>query len=277
MLTNNIMLVLATLGLFQALFLCVYLFALKKGNRMSNIFLALLLLGLTIRVGKSVIGYYIPLESWQRNIGISGIFIAGPCLWFYGIMVLEKNKTFSNKNYLHLIPFVIFVLLLFVIPSSGEFAVFWNYGLVVFHLVIYLTLSWINLFKNQEQASQNALYWYRNIVIGVTLVWFYYLSNFLKLPVHYITGPIFYTFLIYAFSYLFSNRHHFTLDKYESSNLDKNTSRDLFQKMKLLFTDELIFLESNLSLSAVAEKMAISPRMVSQIINENESRIFMNL
>src|SRR5688572_8237542 len=93
MIANNLILVLAWLGLFQALLLCFYLFTLKKGNQKSNILLALLLFGLTVRICKSVLGYYIPLEAWQRNIGISGIFISGPCLWFYGISLFEKNKT----------------------------------------------------------------------------------------------------------------------------------------------------------------------------------------
>src|SRR6187549_2948125 len=119
MLANSFILILAVLGLFQALFLSVYLFSLTKGNRTSNILLAMLLLGLTIRVAKSVIGYYIPLDGWQRNIGISGALLNGPCLWFYGISILEKNKPFSWGHYLHVIPFLVFVLLIPVIPSEG--------------------------------------------------------------------------------------------------------------------------------------------------------------
>jgi AraC-like DNA-binding protein len=274
MVTNNIILILASLGLFQALFLCFYLFTLKKGNRKSNIFLALVLLGLTIRVGKSVLNYYIPLDAWQRNIGIAGILFAAPCLWFYGITLLEKNKAFSSWNYIHLLPFLLFVSLLHRIPSAGEFASYWNYGLVTFHLLIYLLLSWVYLYKKRLQSSASILVWYRNILIGVTLVWFYYVGNFFKFTPHYIAGPLFYTFLIYAFSYLFLNRHHFSLEKYGNSTLDRNVSRDIFQKVKTLFTAERIFLDPGLSLNSVAEKLALSPRVLSRVINENEHRNF---
>ena len=275
MLTNNLVFILAVLGLFQALFICFYLFTLNKGNRTSNIFLALILLGLTVRVGKSAIGYYIPLEAWQRNIGISGALISGPCLWFYGISLLEKkNKLFSPAYYLHLLPFVLFVLLIPVIPSKGEFEHFWNYGFVVFHLAVYLILSWIYLARNYQKASGNILYWYRNIIIGSTLIWLYYVSNLLNVGLHYITGPIFYSFLIYAFSYLFLNRHNFTLEKYSSSVLDRHSSRDLFLKISKLFTDEQMFLTPNISVQRIANHLKISPRLVSQVINENDEQNF---
>jgi AraC-like DNA-binding protein len=274
MIVNNIVLILASLGLCQALLLCLYLFTLKKGNQTSNVLLALVVFGLTIRVGKSVLGYYIPLNAWERNIGISGIFIAGPCLWFYGMSLFEKNKIFSAYSYLHLLPFVLFISLLWVIPSDGEFATFWNYGIVVFHLVFYLLLSWKYFFANRSNGSQGTSGWYRNILVGVSLIWFYYLSNLLNVTPHYIVGPLFYSFLIYALSYLFLNRRNLHLDKYSSSTLDKNRSRELFQNMKTLFTEQLIFLEPGISVNTVAEKLSINPRLVSQVINENEQQNF---
>ena len=109
MLTTGLILILASLGLAQGLFLSFYLFTLKKGDRKSNIFLALFLLGLTMRVGKSVLNYYIPLENWQNNIGISGILFAAPSLWFYGITLVEKNKPFTVRNYLHFVPLIYFL------------------------------------------------------------------------------------------------------------------------------------------------------------------------
>lgn len=274
MLTNKIILILASLGLIQGILLSIYLLTLKKGNRKANIFIGLVLLGLTIRIAKSVLNYYVPLTAWQRNIGISGIFIAGPFLWFYGQLLIEKNKSFPNTKYFHLIPFILFILLITLIPSDGRFELYWNYGLIVIHLAVYLILSWLLLFKNQSRISNTVFRWYRNVLIGVTLVWSFYLGNFLSLNLHYITGPIFYTFLIYAFTYLLLNRHNFNLDKYGSSTLDKKTSKDLFQKIKVLFTNEHIYLEPNVSLKTIAEKLAISSRKASQVINENENQNF---
>lgn len=70
------------------------------------------------------------------------------------------------------------------------------------------------------------------------------------------------------------NRHNFTLDKYGSSTLDKGASRKLFQKVKIQFTEQRIFLEPGISINSVAQKLAISLRVLSQVINENEQQNF---
>lgn len=274
MLTTGLILILASLGLAQGLFLSFYLFTLKSGNIKSNIFLALFLLGLTIRIGKSVLNYYIPLENWQNNIGISGILFAAPSLWLYGVSLFKKNKSFSLKDYLHFVPFVLFLFLIPFVPREGNFESFWNYGLVVFHLLIYLILSWLTLYRNRLKVSKDVIRWYRNILIGATLIWFHYVGNILGFTMYYIRGPIFYSLLIYAFSYLFLNRHKFNLQKYNSSNLNKNSSRVLFQKINELFEAENTFLDANLTLKTLSEKLNVKAREISQVINENTQQNF---
>ncbi|MCX2680260.1 helix-turn-helix domain-containing protein [Galbibacter sp. EGI 63066] len=274
MLAKNIILVLATLGLFQGFFLFIYLFTLKKGNRILNIYLSLILLGLTIRIGKSILGYYIPLEAWQKNIGISGSLIVGPVLWFYGIILFQRSKTLSKSYYLHLLPFTLFALMLTFIPSNGDFETFWNYGLVVFHLAIYLIVSWFTLIRSNSKTTLKKSKWYRNILIGVTLIWIYYLGNFLNLKLHYIWGPIFYSFLIYAFTYLFLNRDNFNIEKYENSGLDTENSIALFKKIKKLFENENLFLDPTISLNTLSEKLSKSSKEVSQSINQNAQQNF---
>lgn len=274
MIIDNIVSVIASLGLVQGLLLVAYLLTLRNGNKKANSFLAWVILGITVRVAKSIIGYYIPLVAWQRNIGISGIFLAGPFLWFYGMILLGKAKIIARSQYLHLLPFVFFIGLLFVIPSDGKFSNFWNYGIVVLHLSIYLVLAWTLLYYNRGIASKNLVTWYRNILIGVSVVWLHYLTNFLNITPSYIAGPIFYTFLIYALSYLFLNRQNFVIEKYGSSTLEKSTSKDLFQKILLLFREEQVFREPDITLRKVAEKVATSPRILSQVINENSGQNF---
>lgn len=225
-------------------------------------------MGLTIRIGKSVFEYYYALDAWQKNIGISGILVVGPSMWFYGLNLLEKQKPFPKWNYFHLLPFALMILCIPFVPSNGEFTNYWNYGIVVVHLSIYLVLSWTLLWKKRSFVSDQIFSWYRNILFGVTLIWLYYLGNLLDYNLHYITGPIFYTFLIYAFTYVFLNRHDFRLDKYERSKLDKPTSEELFRKVNQLFVEEHVYLDPSLSLKKAAEKLTLSSRELSQVINE---------
>ncbi|WP_411030403.1 helix-turn-helix domain-containing protein [Spongiimicrobium sp. 3-5] len=274
MLTTGLILILASLGLAQGLFLSFYLLTHKKGNKASNIFLALFLLGLTIRIGKSVLNYYIPLENWQNNIGISGILFAAPSLWFYGITLFENNRLFSIRDYVHFVPFILFLFLVPFVPRNGRFEAFWNYGIIVFHFLVYLKLSWSYLYKNRMKASKSIVQWYRNILIGSTLIWFHYVGNLFDFTIYYIIGPIFYSFLIYAFSYLFLNRHKFNLQKYSSSKLNRNRSLVLFQKVQELFETEHTFLDEGLTLYVVSKKLNVKAREISQVINENTQQNF---
>lgn len=274
MLTNGIILIMASMGLAQGLFLSFYLFSQKTGDRKANVLLGLIILGLTMRIGKSVLNYYIPLEEWQKNIGTSGIFFASPALFLYGLTLLEKRKTFSRSDYLHFIPFGCFLFLIPFVPRNGNFESLWNYGLVVFFLLIYLILSFSLLRRSRSKASKQILQWYRMILLGATLIWFYYLGNLVDLTPHYISGPIFYSFLIYAFTYLFLNRHKFNLEKYSYSKLDKSSSRDLFQKIQALFEVEEIFLQDKVTLKTISACLNARARDISQSINENKQQNF---
>jgi AraC-like DNA-binding protein len=269
MLTKGIVLVLSCLGVAQSLLLCAYLFTLKE--KRANIFLAFVLLGLTIRIGKSVFHNYMPLDPWIRNLGISGILMTGPFLWFYGKALFEK-KEFSAKNYLHLIPFILFVLLCRVIPNRGDFESYLIYSLVFLHLAVYLVVCWTHIIKNFKGAR--LLPWYRNIVAGISFIWFLYVGIFVGFIPLYILGAVFFSFLIYIFSYLLLKRHVFALEKYSNSSIDHVTSKLLLQQVKGLFEKKEIYLDSNISLKAVAESLSATPREVSQVINENEQKNF---
>ena len=274
MLTTGLILVLATLGLAQGLFLSIYVFSLKNGNRKRHFFLGLFILGLTIRIGKSVLNYYVPLEYWQNNIGISGILIASPALWLYGIFLFEETKKPTIKTYLHFIPFLLFLFLIPLVPRKGNFESFWNYGIAVFHLLAYLIASWNYLYQNKLTISKNLFGWYQKILIGATLIWLHYVGNLLDFTYYYIRGPIFYSLLIYAFSYLFLHQHRLQMRKYGSSQLDKKASQDLYKQIVTLFEVEKIYLNDRLILDIVAKRLNVKPREISQAINENANQNF---
>jgi AraC-like DNA-binding protein len=269
MLTKGIVLVLSCLGVVQALFLCAYLFTLKE--KRANAFLAFVLLGLTIRIGKSVFFNYMPMDPWIRNLGISGILITGPFLWFYGKALFEK-KDFSRRYYFHLTPFVLFVLLCRVIPNRGDFVSYFIYSLVFVHLAVYLAVCWVYIIK--ELGRARLLPWYRNIVTGVTIIWGLYVSIFAGFIPLYILGAVFFSFLIYIFSYLLLKRHVFALEKYGNSGIDHTASKRLLQQVRELFEEKEIYLDSNISLNVVAKTLSVNPREVSQVINENEQKNF---
>ncbi len=271
---DSLIMVLSSLGIAQAVFLCVYLLSLKKGNRKANLFLAFVLLGLTIRIGKSILNVYLDLEPWQRNLGISGVMMAGPFLWFYGRLLLGKEKIFSKHNYWHLLPFVLFVCFCFYIPNGYGAFPNTSYLLAFSHLAIYLIMSGALLFNYKSKASKSVWHWYLIMVMGVVFIWIFYMGNLFGLIPYYIGGAIFFSFLLYAFSFLLLKRPVFAMEKYRNSSIDVSSSKKYMQEIQALFEKETIYLDSELNMSKVAQKLGIRSRDVSQVINENEQQNF---
>ncbi|GAA4279370.1 helix-turn-helix domain-containing protein [Aquimarina mytili] len=274
MFQQGFILVLSCLGVIQALFLCFYLFTVKKGNRRANRLLAFVLLGLTIRIGKSVFHNYIEVDPRIRNLAISSILAVGPFLWMYGKVLFEKQQSFSNTRYFHLIPFGLFVLGSPIIPNRGDFMSYLAYALVFAHLGIYLLICWKYILNTMHEVSKTLIQWYRNIVIGVSVIWVLYVGILLRWIPFYILGAISFSFLMYLFSYLLLKRHVFALEKYSNSTIDRLTSKKVLQQVKNLLEENEVYLENDISLHSIASQLSISPRELSQVINENEQKNF---
>ena len=272
--TDVLILVLSSLGVAQALFLSFYLLTLKKGNRNANIFLGLALFGLTMRIGKSILNVHLNLDPWQRNLGLSGILLTGPFLWFYGKALLDAQKKFVLKDYIHIVPFVLFALFCAIIPNDGTILSYVIYILIFAHLAFYIVLSFRIFNKHKTKVHPQRASWYRNLVIGVALIWLFYMGHLAGLFSLYIGGAVFFSVLIYIFSFLFLQKHAFQLGKYNASSLDKLASEELLHSIKSLFEQEQIFLDNTISLETVAEKLHVSARKLSQAINENEHKNF---
>lgn len=268
-----VILVLSCLGITQALFLSLYLITLKKGSRSANVFLALVILGLTIRIGKSVLNVYLNLEPWQRNLGLSGVLLTGPSLWFYGKVLLGSRKS-NSKELLHFLPFISFALFSWLIPNNGSLVGVIIYCLVFAHLAVYLVLCFGIFARYRAQVHPQKSKWYRNLVIGVAFLWIYYMGHLSGIFSFYIGGALSFSLLIYIFSFLFLQKHAFQLGKYNASKLDADTSAKIMKTLETLFQKEEVYLENTLTLESLAKELDITPRILSQAINERKQTNF---
>lgn len=269
-LTDNVVIILIScLGVVQAILLCIYLFSLRNKN--ANGFLALMLAGLILRIGKSVFNNYMWLDPGVRMLGISGLLLVGPALWLYGKALFEKTE-FSKRNYLQFIPFAVFVSLAFVLPNRGDFISYFIYSLVLAHVGFYLAICW--WYSRKKLKGERLRQWYITIVAGVTGIWFTYVGIFVGFIALYILGAVVFAFLIYAFSYLLLKRHVFSLEKYSGSTVDAAASKELLKKITELLEVQEIYLDKNLSVKTMAARLSVNPRVVSQVINESAKMNF---
>jgi AraC-like DNA-binding protein len=62
--------------------------------------------------------------------------------------------------------------------------------------------------------------------------------------------------------------------KYANSGLTEKLSQNLHSRLKELMKNEKLYIESELTLAALAEKLGIHPNYLSQVINEKEGKSF---
>lgn len=195
-------------------------------------------------------------------------------LFFYGKAILTKQKKLTQKLLPHLVPFFLFVLLAGSIPNKHDLVSKLIYLLVFVHLAFYIGCSAYGLWQKKSATSPPIFVWYRNLVFGVALVCLFYIGHFFGWVPFYIGGAIFFSLLIYCFSFLLLKRHNFALEKYQASRLDTSETKQLVQKIKFLIEKERLYLDPKLSLEKVAEHMRTSARNVSRAINEHDGTNF---
>lgn len=266
---SGVYFLLASIGVIQALMISFYLLSLRQGRRLSHIFLALIILAVTLRIGKSVLNHFTYLSAWQRNLGISGMLLIGPALWIYGQQLFSREYR-DRVNYWHFLPFALFVVFLYWIPNAQNMASYISYWLLKLHWLIYLYCSWRWLHSQQDSADAELTRWYRNIMLGLLFMWMMYAAIFFRWMPYYIAGAMLYSVLIYCFTFLFLRRHVWATERYQSSQVDSAQVDAVMDKVSHLMAVDQIYLDRHLSLSAVAERIGVSERLLSESINRAE-------
>jgi hypothetical protein len=91
------------LGAFNGLILSCYFFFFIRKKQLSNYFLGVLLLALSLRVGKSVLYYFHQdISKVYLQLGLSACYFIGPALYFFLKSSLLNVKTVPNTWKIHI-------------------------------------------------------------------------------------------------------------------------------------------------------------------------------
>ena len=273
--SHTLVQILGSLGVVQGALLSLYFLSLTSPRRLPNLLLALILAGLTIRIGKSIFNYYLELMPWQRNLGLAGMLIVGPAAWFYGLSLRDKAFSLTKFQLLHFAPSLLFAVASTVIPNAKNTFSYFIYASVMTHVLVYLLLG-VSQYKHMllQHLDRNLARWYSVILTGLGSIWFYYILVFVGVLPYYIGGALFYAGLIYFFSYLLLKRHSFALEKYAGSKLASDEAKQLLNRVERYFDEEQIYLKVGVSLGDVATSLGISTHDLSRTINQLKQQNF---
>lgn len=268
----SIVAVLASIGVVQALLLSLFLITRKSADRAVRYFVALVLAGLSIRAGKSVFNAYFEIEPWQKNIGISGLLLVGPALWFAARGLLEKGNEHQYQTAAHFLPALLFVGLSYVIPNDGSDLALTLYLAILAHMLVYTVISIRQVHTHWQVFKEQK--WFLLLVICIASLIVFYFLVFFKVVPYYIGGAVLYSLLVYSFSFmLFSNRFG-SLKKYARSNASLPELVHIIDEMDKLMDIEKPFLEPSFSLEQAAAMLSMPVRNLSRAVNQDRKMNF---
>jgi AraC-like DNA-binding protein len=295
-LTKELLFFFSALGTFNGLILSCYFFFFTKKKHLSNYFLGILLLALSIRIGKSVFIFFKPdLPRIYLQIGLSACFFIGPALFYFVKSSIEQSSVIPNKwkwNFAVLLAVILLIGMLFPYETYPKY---WN---LYFVKIIYL--QWFvcilatgfllktifyKLFSKRKIAPESNINgfekWLLSIYGGNVLIFTSYALSLL--PIHYpiyISGSIAYTFILYIFILKLLYRKKTddlfsaSSNKYGSKKVDPDTAAALIEKLHQLMAEKKIYQNANLTLGELSKEINISAHQLSQLLNDNVGKNF---
>ncbi|MPQ48362.1 helix-turn-helix domain-containing protein [Marinifilum sp. N1E240] len=279
---SNIFLILISgLGVLHGLFLAVYLQIQEKYNTTSNKFLALLLLVLSFRVGKSVfLEFADTLELWFIFIGLAAIMTIGPLFYFYIKSLINSEFKLKAKYYLHFIPalggiaFSIWTNTqsIFSIPKVVLVVAFLSYYI---HFLLYLIICYRFIRKNRNKGLDTNSYSLLMLLFySLLAVWLVYVLNLFDEFIPYIIAPILYTIIAYAISLIVIKKGYLKTEKYKSSNVSEELINEIWLKVQRLVVNEKQFKNGDLTLKSLSKQLNVTSQTLSLVINKKNQTNF---
>ena len=288
-------------------FLSLVLFKIRKGKRIANAILGMLLL---IWAYGFFYTWMIETDLYRSFphiilVGASNSFLMGPGIYFYVRALSFPGFSFRKKDAYHLLPFLLHTvyLLPFYLSGAADKLNFWEmdksfssifYIFVYFqvlHLVIYLFCSLFVLRKHRQGIRENFsniekinLSWIRYIIFvsfaglvffGATMMFFVF-SRYRGAYINRISD-IFLMFLIFVTGYrglvqvdIPGERGNSpqSPEKYLRSSLAKERVREITDSLQGYMEREEAFLDNDLTLKKLSEKTGFSIHHISQALNQ---------
>lgn len=282
--SNQILFFLSALGVFNSVFLSCYFLSFKQNKTKSDLFFGLLLLSLSIRIGKSVFYNFNPqLSKTYLQIGLSACFLIGPLLYFYVRSVLQ-NLNYSFAKYSLILIIITISVFGFLFPYNDNPAI-WR-GIIYYFIniqwLIFILLSiyearliFNKLVTNRSQISYHET-WILSAICGVFVIW---LSYSLARYTSYISGALAFSFSFYIsflLIYYVKNKTLISVDNKEKyiNKIDKKLVQEIQEQINILFETRKIYTNPDLTLSILAKELNIRPQLLSQFINDNLNKSF---
>ncbi len=295
---------------FQLLFVGIFLITHKKGNRRNNILLGTIFILVGLNTGTLTLQMNGVAFKWEflQHIDDGFFLLYGPIFYLYAQGVIFKDFKLSGRNLLHLIPYLLLTSYLFSLrnlpPVTSEEIISnelpWQFylmnAIMYAHFFIYLGLCYKSLLKYRKiiknkysQIDQINLDWLSSSIKTFVLITFVSLiHNFIALAENisvYIASLVLLLIFIFYFvnkvilkalrqPEIFAGIAQNETGKYLGSNLTPIQIEEYKKHLLALLDTEKPYLNPQVSLSDLSEKLSVSTKHLSQVINQSFGKSF---
>ena len=306
--------VLLLAGVVQGGFLAVALFTLRRGNRVANRILGLLLALFAGNIILHTLAYSQYLFKFPQLAKIDAplAFLFAPLFYFYVKALTKKNFRFEATTWLHFIPFLLCAasFVPFYLQSAAEKIRHLREALagpcvqcrlVSWLLVIQMLIYFVAAYKILQRHQENIKAAFSSIE-KINLNWLRYLLgvyafDWLAVLAWQLSGGgmatanylwLFVSIIMYAIGYkglqqpeIFAGIDEAAIPeaaaakkKYEKSTLTPAKAEAYYQKLLHVMAAEKPYCQRDLSLPKLAQRLSMSTHHLSQIINERLQQNF---
>lgn len=287
--SNNILFFVSALGAFNGFLLSVYFLFFNKTKTVATTFLGLLLLALSMRVGKSVLIFFHPeTPKFIFQIGLNACFLIGPFGYYFLKSSVEQTKTIS-RNWLIIIGLqLISIVILGAFYSYADHIFLWKRYFIkgiYFQWFCYLIASafllkpifkkWI--YENLKPHEK----WLLTVYFGSLMIFVgYILGIYDVFRGAYISGALTFSFILYLVVFIFLYRKKtddlfaYETTKYAQKKIQNADALALIERLENVINEHEIYKNPDLKLHDLAQKINISGHQLSQLLNDNLGKSF---
>jgi AraC-like DNA-binding protein len=233
---------------------------------------------------------------WFSGIGNSFGFLFGPLLYLYTKSITQKDFLVNKRHLVHFALFIIiFIAAVFKIqtPETYLYAALYiqttPYMIVCIKTILKYHRTLKNYFSSIDKLN---LTWMLYVVGAFFIMWMIDLTNFtlinlnlsgptLRLILTFFSLSINFVFAILIFYKALQHPEIFTAaaetekqQKYEQSKLTNAEKIEYLEKLREYFEANKPYLNPELTIAEVANKLNVSVRYLSQVINESLNKNF---
>ncbi len=287
---KDLTVVLNIVGLGQALILASLLWHSSSRWRISNRYLALVLLSFAIVISNTILRLSIYKTSFQQYelFANACVMLIAPSLFLYMDSRFKEGNMVTT--FLHYLPFFCysFVLLVFLGlgPANKTMVYAWqDIGLILFHvqfaIYLYFTFRLMKRLSGShsyvEGVIDTTLPWMKRLFLAISLAWFLALTFFL-IEAFFQLLPDFLTLnvsLIFVFivGQLAYKSYHLPNQFIHSpagqpSDLPNKIQLEFEHKLQVVLVEHKLYLDPNLNMHDLAKQCQLPTRQLSQYLNQ---------